>query len=191
VTAATGLGQTNKMEIRVLQPDDAAAYWDIRLEALQSEPSAFGMAGEEFRKTTVQDTEKRLLALPAESFFLGAFDEGVLAGIATFIRDTHLKERHKGRVYGVYIAASHRGKGWGRALMNALLEKARTQRGLEQILLAVATSNATAVALYRSLGFEVYGTEPRALKIGETYVDEQYMVLMLRASERRERASNT
>jgi len=33
--------------------------------------------------------------------------------------------------------------------------------------------------LYASLGFEVFGTEKRALKVGQRYVDEDYMVLFL------------
>ncbi len=34
-----------------------------------------------------------------------------------------------------------------------------------------------AKGLYESLGFEVYGRERRALKIGDEYVDEELMVL--------------
>jgi hypothetical protein len=34
--------------------------------------------------------------------------------------------------------------------------------------------------LYRALGFEVYGYEKHALKVGATYVDEEHMVLWLR-----------
>jgi hypothetical protein len=34
-------------------------------------------------------------------------------------------------------------------------------------------------ALYRSLGFVVFGTEPRSLKVGQTYVDEDHMMLRL------------
>ena len=36
--------------------------------------------------------------------------------------------------------------------------------------------------LYRKFGFEVFGTEPRALKMGSEYIDEQHMILMLRWS---------
>ena len=91
-----------------------------------------------------------------------------------------MKERHKGRIYGVYVTASQRGKGVGRALVAALIERAKQDSSLEQILLAVATSQDAARQLYRNFGFETYGTEPNALKVGSTYIDEDHMVLRIR-----------
>jgi ribosomal protein S18 acetylase RimI-like enzyme len=60
------------------------------------------------------------------------------------------------------------------------LDLAGQDSSLEQILLAVATSQEAAMRLYRSFGFETYGTEPRALKVGSTYIDEDHMILRLR-----------
>jgi ribosomal protein S18 acetylase RimI-like enzyme len=39
--------------------------------------------------------------------------------------------------------------------------------------------NTAALALYRELGFEVYGVEPRALKGASGYADEVLMVRFL------------
>ncbi|MFY9951539.1 MAG: hypothetical protein WAK27_22750, partial [Candidatus Sulfotelmatobacter sp.] len=50
---------------------------------------------------------------------------------------------------------------------------------IEQIMLSVATTQNAAVSLYRSLGFEPFGCERRALKIGDQYVDEEHMVLFI------------
>lgn len=61
-----------------------------------------------------------------------------------------------------------------------LLEAARQDPSLEQVLLAVAASQNAARKLYRSFGFETFGTEPRALKVGATYVDEEHMILRIR-----------
>jgi RimJ/RimL family protein N-acetyltransferase len=45
--------------------------------------------------------------------------------------------------------------------------------------LSVVTTNASARRLYESLGFVAYGTEIRAMKLGETYYDEIHMALRL------------
>ena len=84
---------------------------------------------------------------------MGAFEEGELVGIATFLREAGIKERHKARIYGVYVSPGLRGKGVGRALLTRLLELVREDGSIEQVLLAVATTQVAARELYRSLGF--------------------------------------
>lgn len=58
-----------------------------------------------------------------------------------------------------------------------MLRLARSLPGIEQVTLAVSSDNIPARRLYESLEFETYGSEARALKIGESYVDEDLMVL--------------
>jgi ribosomal protein S18 acetylase RimI-like enzyme len=96
------------------------------------------------------------------------------------MRETGLKEKHKGRIYAVHVSAGQSGKGVGKALLAALLGSARQDPSLQQILLSVASTQIAAKRLYRSFGFATFGTEPNALKIGSAYVAEDHMILRVR-----------
>jgi ribosomal protein S18 acetylase RimI-like enzyme len=128
---------------------------------------------------TCLEVAARLGSDAANNFVVGAFVDGVLVGTGGFYSSKNLKERHKGHIWRVYVTAAMRGSGVGRNIMNAVLDRAASVEGIEQIRLLVATTQAAAMGLYQSLGFQSFGRERRALKIGERYVDEEHMVLHL------------
>jgi ribosomal protein S18 acetylase RimI-like enzyme len=165
------------MLVRKLTEDDLDALWMMRLQALRDNPEAFGSTYEE---TVARGKEvfRQRLGQGDDVFYLGAFDD-TLIGIVGFYREEGIKNRHKGFVVSMYVLPEKRGLGAGKALVQELIARAKQIAGLEQLHLAVVTSNRTACFLYRSLGFEVYGTQPRALKIGESYWDEDQMILHL------------
>lgn len=168
------------MEVRQLTETDAEAYWQIRLRMLKEHPEAFGRAFEESVERPTSSVMERFREDEAKgNFIVGAFDGQALVGTVGFGRDDGIKLRHKGTIWGVYVAAEARGKGVARALMREAIERASMLPGLEQINLAVASDNAPARNLYLSFGFEVFGYERHAMKLSKRYVDEEHMVLHL------------
>ncbi|CAM3660230.1 MULTISPECIES: GNAT family N-acetyltransferase [Saccharibacillus] len=165
------------MEIRLLQPGDAAAYLKLRLEALRLHPEAFGSSYEEERGDTPDKYERRFAA--GASFTYGAFVDGRLAGSVTLVPEVRLKLRHRANLVAVYVSERCRRQGAAKALLEAVHEQALELEGLEQLHLGVASTNEAALSLYEGFGFESYGEEKRSLKIEGAYVDERLMVKFL------------
>ena len=165
--------------IRTLNEFDAEAYQDIRLNALFRNPEAFESTYEREVEFSLKYVSERIK--PTEDkFVLGAFaEDGSLIGIVAFVRESGLKVKHKGNIFGMYVAPEARGCGIGKALLLELVKKARACEGLEHINLTVVSNNEAAVKLYRSVGFETYGVEHRALQCNGIYYDEDLMVLRL------------
>lgn len=170
------------MNIRILTQEDVIEYRTLRLLALCTDPEAFGTTYEEFEARSLSDVAERLRpkGSPLESFTLGTFDEeGTLIGTITLHRQQYTKVRHQGTITGMYVAPAARGHGISKALLHQAITYALELPGLEQLHLIVVTTNVAARHLYLSFGFEVRGQFSQAMKLGDTYWDEEIMVLYL------------
>ena len=164
---------TGGIVIRQLRPADADAYRSLRLSGLAESPEAFGSDFATESASPIEAFAKTLESL----YVAGAFDGDRLVGVTGFRQLDREKTRHRGDIWGVYVAPDARGKGIGRGVMEHVLEHARGR--VLQVHLSVTTGNSPAVALYEHLGFERYGTEPRSLLVNGRYLDEYLMVLRL------------
>jgi RimJ/RimL family protein N-acetyltransferase len=166
------------LEIRILTVDEAEEYRTLRLRALREEPEAFGSSWEEENARPLALTIARLQATGMTPF--GGFDgAGRLVGMVRLSRHDGIKVQHKADIISMYVAPEARGRGLGRMLLAAAITHARATPGIEQLLLAVNAANTPARNLYLAMGFEPYGREPKALKLGDRYCDEEMMALFL------------
>lgn len=165
--------------IRTLLPSEAAAFWSLRLRALREHPGCFASSPEEEENIPLDVVRARLDSQsPATNLVLGAFVDDRLVGMTGLRRDTFRKAAHKARIWGVYVTPELQSRGIGRRLLEAAIAAGGKMGGVEQLHLEVVVGNDRARALFLALGFQSYGVEKRALRMGETYVDEELMFLM-------------
>lgn len=69
-------------------------------------------------------------------------------------------------VGNIAVDTPFRGKGIGKALMEAMHQRAK-EKGATQSFLEVRVSNANAIALYKKFGYESYGIRARYYEDGE------------------------
>jgi RimJ/RimL family protein N-acetyltransferase len=160
-------------QIRRLAPADAALYREIRLEALQRNPEAFGST---FERENAQPLSWFEAAIGRADIF-GGFIDGALAGIAGFAVQEGTKHAHKGLLGAMYVRSAARKSGLGKILVAAVLDHARGR--VEMVQLTVVSDNGAARRLYDAMGFVEYGYEKRALKHDGRYYDEILMVKFL------------
>lgn len=161
--------------IRPLDSDDLDAFIQIRSDSLTQAPQAFGSDPRPVSAFDRTQTEKDLAAKNEKNFILGYFDEGVLQGIMGFALSDREKVRHRAFIWGVFVYPQYRGKGIGKALMEATLERAKGIEGLAKVVLSVTASAEAAKSLYESFGFKTYGLERDAMRWKGESLDELFM----------------
>ncbi|MDP6342685.1 MAG: GNAT family N-acetyltransferase [Alphaproteobacteria bacterium] len=155
--------------IRTLTAADAASYRDLRLQALRLEPLAFSASAEEEGAEPLSFFAGRL----GENACFGAFYAEALIGFVGLRRLGRAKTRHRGEIWGMYVAEDHRGSGVARDLLEFVVESAGDLRQLE---LNVVADNGRAVRFYQGCGFVRTGVVPRAALVDGRYHDELVMV---------------
>lgn len=170
----------NELEINILTPKDWERYKCVRLESLNDSPDSFGSTfGEE---AALSDSEWQL-RLDLKSRGLDALPliaeiNGQAVGLAWGV--IHAPDREVVHIYQMWVSPASRGKGIAQALLSEIKAWALGS-GCNLLALAVTTSNAAAVRLYRSSGFITTG-QPTPLR-SDSLLMLQPMVMTLHSGE--------
>jgi len=163
-----------------LTNEHATRLHALRREALSAEPTAFGASPEDcaFRELAAVEAH---LGNPDRAVFAIANPDQLerLVAMAGIIRETRKKLQHRSSIWGVYVCPSYRGRGFGRAVVEACVHHARTWAGVDSVALSVSGEGTAARALYESLGFITWGTEPDSLRVDGSSVSQHHMLLKL------------
>lgn len=137
---------------------------------------------DEFRAETSVETQRQYLQyayLDPTCLCLLAEYQGDLVGILRFIGHRYRRVAHSGE-FSMKVAPDHQNKGIGRKLLEGLIHWAKANPAIEKLQLSVFASNAPALHLYRSLGFQEAGLQPRAIKLhADRYDDVINMYLLV------------
>lgn len=161
------------LNIRMLGYEDESCYRALWLGALTEQSQFFRTAAEDESCPAIPTRSSR------DSFTLGAFTGSQLVGIVSLNRDKGAKLRHKALLSRMFVHPCAAGQGVGKALLHEVITHANAIDDLRQIHLTVLATNQRARALYGGMGFQNFVLEPGAVKIGDQYVDEVQMVLLL------------
>jgi RimJ/RimL family protein N-acetyltransferase len=171
------------MEIQRLTEAHAEALWKLRLRALETEPASFAESPEEHARMSLPAYAERLRSGGDENFVLGAIVEGELVGMVGFARETRIKRRHRGMIWGMYVTPPWRGKSVGRELLGEAIRLAKQLPGLSRIQLSVSETTPGAQRLYEKLGFQPFGLEPQALMVNGRCFDEIHLGITIQRAE--------
>ena len=137
-------------------------YRQLRLRALQDSPDAFGSTWERESTRPDEDWKARLADIDDRfSLPLVALWNDEPVGLAWGRIEPVLMERAD--LYHMWASPEHRGRGIGRALLQAVIEWASDRA--KYIVLGVTLGNDAAIGLYAGAGFVAFG-EPEELRPG-------------------------
>jgi RimJ/RimL family protein N-acetyltransferase len=154
--------------VRPAHPADAEGLAKLG-HAVGSEPEGWLVSTNGWRDASDERRYLRAIRRYPNAAVYVAEEAGVIVGRLSIARDQHPASRHVADL-GLMVAADHRRRGVGTALLEAAVEWAR-QAGVRKLELHVFPWNKAAIALYDRFGFVREGYRRGHYRRGEEYVD--------------------
>ena len=162
-------------KLRALTGYDATAYNTFFAAGARAHPETLRITPGDIgaRPFTTAETEDAVSLVAQDA-------GGEWLGVVSVEREPgREKRRHVAWLVRMYVSQSAAGKGIGRALLRAGIQRARRMPGIAKLNLTVAASNERAVRLYESEGFRTFSRETDAFRNGTQSVEELTMSLAL------------
>jgi RimJ/RimL family protein N-acetyltransferase len=162
--------------IRRAEPGDAQGLAELG-DAVGSEPEGWLVTTNGWRSPADERRYLRAIRRYPHAAVFVADDDGQIVGRLSIARDQHPASRHVADL-GLIVAATHRRRGIGTALLNAAVDWARASDVLK-LELHVFPWNEGAIILYERFGFEREGYRHAHYRRGEEYVDAILMAYLV------------
>lgn len=162
--------------IRPARPDDAAGLVQLG-SSVGREDGAWLLTSEGWRSVAEERRYLRALRRYAHAAVFVAEDGDDIVGRLSLARDNHPSSQHVADL-GLMVAASHRRRGIGRALLEQAVSWAR-DTGVRKLELHVFPWNEPAIRLYETFGFEREGLRRDHYRRNGKYVDAILMAYRL------------
>jgi ribosomal protein S18 acetylase RimI-like enzyme len=157
------------MDIRQLSSAHVIEFLALRAYALTHEPERFRVSAHDDAQWGQAFWENRLNT----DRVLGLFEQDQLIGVGGLSRFVGEKLRHKGLIWGMYIAPAARGSDASDLLMSGLIECSKGY--VTHLQLTLMANNTRAQKYYERHGFKLYAIEPQSVMTPDGPADEALM----------------
>ncbi len=177
--AMKGSIEAEDILIKKIPFTDTSKLYALRIESLDIDSFAFGTHKLDQEKIGMKNFARILVSDSQDEVLWGAYYNEMLVGMIGLSRELGLKKKHKATIWGLYVGPNFRGLKISSRLMDMAIDHAKNHLKLKSLMLTTEAYNTSALKLYESRGFVMWGIEPESLYIDGVFHDQGYMSLAL------------